>query len=155
MSESQSVAVIGLGYVGLTLAIAMAQRGIAVVGVERRQDVVDLVKSGRPHFSEEGLEDALRDAMAKGHFRVSTTLADFPPVSTYIITVGTPLGDDGHPRLDMVESATREVIDHMEDGALIVLRSTVKIGTTREVVGRTLGRGRTDRVACDVPRTHA
>lgn len=53
---------------------------------------------------------------------------------TYIITVGTPLSSDGLVRTDMIEAASREVTANMGDGALVILRSTVKVGTTRDVV---------------------
>jgi UDP-N-acetyl-D-mannosaminuronic acid dehydrogenase len=53
---------------------------------------------------------------------------------TYIITVGTPLSSEGLVRTDMIEAATREVTANMGDGALVILRSTVKVGTTRDVV---------------------
>jgi UDP-N-acetyl-D-mannosaminuronic acid dehydrogenase len=53
---------------------------------------------------------------------------------TYIITVGTPLSPDGVARLDMIESAARDIAENMRDGALVLLRSTVKVGTTRNVV---------------------
>ncbi|MCW2559054.1 MAG: ywqF 2, partial [Mycobacterium sp.] len=53
---------------------------------------------------------------------------------TYIITVGTPLAPDGVARVDMIEAAARDIAANMRDGALVILRSTVKIGTTRDVV---------------------
>ncbi len=53
---------------------------------------------------------------------------------TYIITVGTPLSPDGVARVDMIERAAREIAENMPDGALVILRSTVKVGTTRDVV---------------------
>lgn len=138
MKDIERVAVVGLGYVGLTLAVAMAQRGIEVIGVERRKEVVDLTNAGQPHFSEEGLGEILQQVVERGALRAATSFADVAPCDAYVITVGTPLGTDGNPRLDMVDSATREVVSHMADGALIVLRSTVKLGTTRDVVARVL-----------------
>jgi len=128
------VGVIGLGYVGLTLATALADVGMRVVGIEIRDDVVDLVNSGKAHFSETGLNDHLSNVTRSGNLRA---LTDFEPGTTcgvYIITVGTPLDKDGLPRLDFIRNATRQVGAAMPDGALVIVRSTVKVGTTREIV---------------------
>lgn len=133
-TNNYDVGILGLGYVGLTLATVLAEAGNKVVGVEKRSDVVELTNQGVPHFSETGLRDALIRVTQSGrlvaiqHFDSSVTC------STYIITVGTPLSGDGNVRLDMIEAATREVAENMSDGALVVLRSTVKVETTRGVV---------------------
>lgn len=130
-----SVVIVGLGYVGLTLAVALAQRGCRVTGLEKRQEVVDLTNSGKPHFSETGLEEAMQAVLASGHFTACTELPADLAADAYVITVGTPLiAGTTRPRLDMIEQASRQVAEHMRDGALVVLRSTVKLGTTRNVV---------------------
>jgi len=128
------IAVIGLGYVGLTLATVMGEVGFSVVGVEKRKDVVDKTNSGVPHFSETGLGGALRRVTSSGNLKAVTEINEEKPCDVYVITVGTPLNAEGLARLDMIESAVNQVVDHMPDGALIILRSTVKIGTTRNIV---------------------
>jgi UDP-N-acetyl-D-mannosaminuronic acid dehydrogenase len=105
-----------------------------VVGVEKRKDVVDKTNSGAPHFSETGLEGALRRVISSGNLKAVTEINEEKPCDVYVITVGTPLNAEGLARLDMIESAVNQVVDHMPDGALIILRSTVKIGTTRNVI---------------------
>ena len=140
--EPVRVVIVGLGYVGLTLAVALAQRGVHIIGLERRMDVVQSVNNGAPHFSEKGLGESLRSVVAAGQLVASQSLRDFPPASIYIITVGTPLNANGEPRLDMIENAASETAEHMSEGALIILRSTVKIGTTRTVVAPILAKSR-------------
>ena len=132
------VAVIGLGYVGLTLAVALADTGFRVLGVERRQDVVDSINGGAPHFSENGLPEMLSHAVETGHLRAVGALENGAQAGIYVITVGTPLDATGKARTDFIEAATREVADNMAPGALVVLRSTVKIGTARNVVAPVL-----------------
>jgi len=135
------VAIIGLGYVGLTLGVALARRGVAVYGIEKRAEVVEMTNAGRPHFAEVGLENALQSVVAAGSFAASQTTEGLPPCDFYIITVGTPLKAGTHqPRLDMIEQATAEVAGHMPEGAAVILRSTVKIGTTRSIVKPVLDR---------------
>lgn len=134
MAARYDVGVIGLGYVGLTLATVLAEVGLKVIGLEKRADVVDLTNAGTPHFSENGLEEMLGRVVAAGHLTAAECFAPGVVCDTYVITVGTPLDTQGSARLDMIEAATRQVAETMEDGALVVLRSTVKIGTTRDVV---------------------
>ena len=128
------VAVIGLGYVGLTLAVALADKGMKVLGVEKRADVVEMTNKGEPHFSETGLAEMLGHAVQTGKLTAVETLSPDVAANVYVITVGTPLADSGEARLDYIEAAARAVAENMPDGALVVLRSTVKIGTSRSVV---------------------
>jgi UDP-N-acetyl-D-mannosaminuronic acid dehydrogenase len=132
--KENRVCVIGLGYVGLTLATVMAEAGFDVLGVEKREHVVDLTNNGIPHFTEPGLADAMNRAIASGALKASTKVHSSDLRNIFIITVGTPLNAEGKPRLDMVEAATREVANAMSENTLVIVRSTVKIGTTREVV---------------------
>lgn len=128
------IGVIGLGYVGLTLATVLAETGSRVLAVEKRPDVVELTNRGVPHFSEAGLPDALSRVTKSGGLTAAGKFADSVICDIYIITVGTLLSSDGRVRLDMIEAAAREVAQNMRDGALVVLRSTVKVETTRRVV---------------------
>ena len=147
------VAVVGLGYVGLTLATALADTGFRVLGVERREDVVEQTKRGVPHFSENGLPEMLAHAVQEGTLQAATTFG-VETADIYVITVGTPLAPDGKARLDFIEAATREVAENMADGALIILRSTVKIGTARNVVAPILkASGKTFEIAMCPERT--
>ncbi len=130
-----SAAVLGLGYVGMTLAVTLARRGVRVHGIETRRDVVDMTNARIPHFAENGLQAALSEVMDSGKFTAHSSLDEVPAADYYVITVGTPLVVGSYqPRLDMIELASRQVAAHMQDDAVVVLRSTVKIGTTRNVV---------------------
>ena len=131
------VCVLGMGYVGLTLAVVMAERGFEVHGAEINKGVLSKIADGSPHFFEQGLEVRLKRALKAGSLRFVERIADIPAAalpSVYVITVGTPLGADKRPRMDMVSNVAAEVAEQMPDGALVVLRSTVRLGTTRSVV---------------------
>jgi UDP-N-acetyl-D-mannosaminuronic acid dehydrogenase len=128
------VGIVGLGYVGLTLATVLAEAGCSVVGVEKRPDIVEMTNGGTPHFTETGLPDALSGVTKSKKLTAAEKFDNSFSCDTYIITVGTPLSPDGVARLDMIEAAARDIAENMRDGALVVLRSTVKVGTTRDVV---------------------
>jgi UDP-N-acetyl-D-mannosaminuronic acid dehydrogenase len=128
------ICILGLGYVGLTLAVAMADVGFQVHGIEVREDVLDDLGKGIPHFWEPRLEQKLKRTVANGSFTFSKDTPADLDASVFVITVGTPLNDAGEARLDMVATATRQLISGMKPNALVILRSTVKLGTARNVV---------------------
>ena len=136
MSSTQrfDVGIIGLGYVGLTLATVLAEVGLRVVGVEKRAEVVRQTREGKPHFVETGLADALGRVVRTKRLLAVESFPEDCFCDVYVITVGTPLGQDGLARVDMIEAAARQVALNMRPGALVILRSTVKIGTTRQNV---------------------
>ena len=134
--ENKKICIVGIGYVGLTLAVVMAERGFDVIGLEINTGIVAKLTAGEPHFHEVGLEPRLREQLALGRLRFDSDhrTDDVRDCRVFILTVGTPLDDAGRPRMDMVSRAATEVADSMSDGALVVLRSTVKLGTSRDVV---------------------
>ncbi len=132
--RDHSVCIMGLGYVGLTLATAMAGVGFDVLGVEIRDDILEKIKQGQPHFFEPGLEDRLSNLIKKGRIQFSKIIPENWGGTVFIITVGTPLGSDGKIRIDYIEGVSRQVGEHLKEGDMVVMRSTVKIGTTRHRV---------------------
>ncbi len=130
----RNVCVLGLGYVGMTLAVAMADAGFQVHGVEIRDDILDKLAEGVPHFHEPGLAERLRHVLQRGRLSFGRTPDCDRRHSVYIITVGTPLDGTGRVRTDMIEAASRQVAECLRDGDMVILRSTVKLGTTRTIV---------------------
>lgn len=130
----RGVCVIGLGYVGLTLAVTMAEIGFDVVGVEKRDDIVEALRAGKPHFHEPGMGEIVQRVQSLGSLQVHAEIPRRCTANVYIITVGTPLDEAGRVRLDMVQHAAHEVADHLQDDALVVLRSTVRLGVTRGLI---------------------
>ena len=132
--RDREICVLGLGYVGLTLAVAMADVGFSVLGVEIRDSVLQGLSRGKAHFHEPGLEERLRRVASDRHFRWAKHIPDAWTGTVFIVTVGTPLADNGRARVDMVENVSREVSEHLKAADLVIMRSTVKLGTTRQRV---------------------
>lgn len=128
------ICILGMGYVGLTLAVAMADTGFDVRGIEVRDEVLDLLKQRRAHFWEPRLDDKLKRVIDNGRFTFGKEMDPDFNADVYVITVGTPLSKEGVAYLGSVERASRQVGSVMRDGALVILRSTVKLGTARNVV---------------------
>ena len=119
---------IGLGYVGLSLAVCLANKGFRVTGYDIDANKVERINSGEPPFYEPGLEGLLRRSLKKG-FRAFTEMT---PSHINFITVGTPQDNNGVD-LNQVESASGELgasLAGMDGYSLVVVKSTVPPGTT-------------------------
>ena len=132
--RDKTVCVLGLGYVGLTLAATLADVGFKVLGIEIRDDVLRMLQDGAPHFYEPGLKEKLGRVVRNGNLEFYKKIPKGNSATVYIITVGTPLGTTGHARLDMIENISAEIATHLKEGDLVIVRSTVMLGTTRRVV---------------------
>lgn len=120
----------GLGYIGLPTAIIAAKHGVDVVGVDINPQVVEMTNAGELHIVEPGMEEMLREVVAKGKLRASTS----PETSdAYFIVVPTPFKGDHEPDISYVESATRMVLPLLKQGDLYVIESTSPVGTTEKM----------------------
>jgi UDP-N-acetyl-D-mannosaminuronic acid dehydrogenase len=129
------VAVIGLGRVGLPLALSFADRGLEVIGIEREPLVLEELAAGRMPFAETGTQELLERVQAAGRFRTSRLVQDAAEADHIVLTIGTPAYV--HIEIDM--SQVRSVIDDLlpvlREGHSVILRSTVAPGTTEWVGG--------------------
>lgn len=130
---SLKICICGIGYVGLTLAIIMAEKGYDVTGIDQDPRVIDRLYHGKPHFFETGLPEKLQLHLNRGlRFLESIPTESF---DAYIITVGTPLrSGQKTPDLTSLENATISVAEKLRDGDTVILRSTVPLGITRNFV---------------------
>lgn len=125
-------AVIGLGYVGLPLAATLA-RTRSVIGVDKSAAVRAAAAKGVPPFHEPGLGQLLQ-SLPPGSFTVSQTLPSAPPEAA-VICVGTPLDpSSAEPDMTHLRAAATHVAEHMAEDTLVVVRSTVPVGTCRQEV---------------------
>jgi nucleotide sugar dehydrogenase len=112
----------------------MADVGFRVLGLEIRDDVLNGLERGEPHFFEPGLKDMLQRLVKQGRLKFAKHLPDQCDATVFIITVGTPLDDHGRARLDIVANVAGEVAAHLKPNDLVVMRSTLKLGVTRNAV---------------------
>jgi len=132
---SHDVAVIGLGRIGLPLAISFADEGLSVLGVDKDSERLETVRAGRMPFKEPATEAPLGAALGAGRLTLSERAADAAAADAIVLTLGTPTFS--HIEIDM--SDIRDVLDallpHLRPGHLLVLRSTVAPHTTEFVAG--------------------
>ncbi len=127
-NENSVVAVIGLGYVGLPLAVEAVRQGVRCIGLDVNADTVAELNAGRSHVDD--IDDAeIAETVAAG-FEATTDARRLDECDTVVICVPTPLDQHQAPDLRAVESATRTIRDHLRAGMLVVLESTTYPGTT-------------------------
>lgn len=123
----------GCGHVGLPLAIAFADRGLHVGIYDIDPNAVEIVSSGRLPFMEKDAEPMLRRALDAGRL-VATTAPDvIARADTVVVVIGTPVDEHLNPNPHAVTRALRSSSEHFRDGQMLVLRSTVYPGVTRNV----------------------
>jgi UDP-N-acetyl-D-mannosaminuronic acid dehydrogenase len=125
-----SVAVVGLGYIGLPTAVSLATGGLEVIGVEVNPDIIERVNRGEAPFAEPDLSVGVSGAVAMGRLRAQREMAS---ADAYVIAVPTPFTGDHHPDLSYVTAAAEAIADVLHGGEVIVLESTAPPGTTRRV----------------------
>jgi nucleotide sugar dehydrogenase len=123
--------VVGLGYVGVPMAVRATEAGLDVVGLDTNAGVVDGLNAGHSHIDDVN-EVVLGEALGRG-FRATTDPACIADADVVVVCVPTPLSEDGGPDLRPVVSAAGVIGEHVTPGTLVVLESTTYPGTTEEV----------------------
>jgi nucleotide sugar dehydrogenase len=130
----RTVAVVGLGKIGLPLAAQFASKGLRVIGCDVLPEVVESVNAGRSHVLEEpGLAEAIREAVAKKLLRATVDTAAAVRESATVVLI-VPLLTDREHRIDFrnLESAAHAVGTGLSDDTLVICETTVPVGTTRK-----------------------
>ncbi|MBG0739166.1 UDP-N-acetyl-D-mannosamine dehydrogenase [Paeniglutamicibacter antarcticus] len=121
MRNISTVAVVGLGYIGLPTAAILATNGLQVIGVDVNQRTVDAVNEGRVPFVEPDLGIHVAGAVSNGSLKASTAT---PAADAFIVAVPTPFKEDHTADLSYIEAAARGIAPVLQGGELIILEST-------------------------------
>jgi UDP-N-acetyl-D-glucosamine dehydrogenase len=125
--------VVGLGYVGLPLAMELVRAGYRVIGFDVQQKVVDALNAGRSHVGDVAAA-AVGSAVQEGRFTATTDLGRLREPDVISICVPTPLSKTKDPDVSYVLAATESVKTALRPGQLVILESTTYPGTTRELM---------------------
>lgn len=127
----ETIGVVGLGYVGLPLAIAFAESNSTVIGVDISPERVNLLRRGKSYLTDISDEDI---ASVRERFYPTTSYADLRECDAVIICVPTPLAKTGEPDISFILSAVENFRPYLRRGMLVVLESTTYPGTTEELL---------------------
>jgi UDP-N-acetyl-D-glucosamine dehydrogenase len=138
MTETASgqVGVVGLGYVGLPLSLAMTEAGYEVVGVDVDTNRIESLREGQSYVND--VDNGTVSAALANGFEPTTSYADLSTVDAVSICVPTPMRKSGTPNLSYVASAVEDLADVISEDVTVVLESTVYPGATEKFVAETL-----------------
>jgi UDP-N-acetyl-D-mannosaminuronic acid dehydrogenase len=154
MNEERYISVIGLGRVGLPLALCFADRGLRVLGIDHDAKVLSSLRAGQMPFNEAGTQALLDRVRRSGRLELTDRAADAAQADDIVITIGTPSFSHIESDLRQVRAALDDLLPLLRPGHSLILRSTIAPGTTDFVAGY-LEKRRGLRVGDDVFVAHA
>ncbi len=122
---AMKLAVIGLGYVGLSSAIGFAEKGNGIIGIDKNIEKISELRKGICPIYEPGLSGALKKHLMKGRIIFSSEMQDINKTDIIFIAVGTPSKETGEPDLSFVEAVGKEIAPYINEEQTIVIKSTV------------------------------
>ena len=130
MENKPKVVMMGLGYIGLPTAALIASRGLNVIGVDIREEVVETINKGEIHIVEPDLDGLVHHVVKEGHLKASIAPVE---ADVYLIAVPTPFKENHVPDLSYVSAAAKKIIPTLKKGSLVILESTSPVGTTQKI----------------------
>lgn len=131
LSDSTTVSVIGLGYIGLPAAAMFASRKVNVIGVDVNQNAIDTINQGKIHIVEPELDMIVQAAVLGGYLKATNKPE---PADAFLIAVPTPFKENYEPDLSYVLAAARSIAPVLKRGDIVILESTSPVGTTETMV---------------------
>jgi len=132
-TKEAMIGVVGLGYVGLPLAVEYAERGFSTVGIDLDEERIRQLNAGDNYIDD--LDDAaVRSLVDDRQLRGASSFAPSDEIDVFFICVPTPVTDTNEPDTSYIEAATRSIAEHLRVGQLVVLKSTTYPDTTEGVV---------------------
>jgi len=132
-NRESSVAVIGLGYVGLPLAVTVAKKGFKVIGIDVNKNNIQRINSGENYIGDVDDSD-LVNVVNSGNLIASNDYSLIKDVDVIAIAVPSPLDKHHQPDMRYIQSAIDSIVEHLSENTLVVLESTTYPGTTQEVI---------------------
>lgn len=132
-NKTAKIAVIGLGYVGLPLAVQKAKAGFTVIGIERKRERVDMVNKGKTYIPDV-VNDDLEKVVKNGKLKATQSFNPISEVNVICICVPTPLTKNKEPDTQYIENVTKRMLPYLHKDQLIILESTTYPGTTEEII---------------------
>lgn len=132
--KSINIALVGFGYIGTCIGAVLANRGYRVHGIDVRKNMVDAINKGQSLINEPGLASLIEKTVHNKTLSASTEFRAIEKCDVVVVTVGTPLGQNFDPDTKDIISATESILPFVQDGQIIVLKSTVPPNITEKVV---------------------
>jgi len=132
--DNKKIMLYGMGYIGLTLAVVLSNAGLQVTGVDKDNNIIKNLQKGKPHFFENGLDSLLNSTIQENSIQFTSDIYN-NKADIYIICVGTPFDRaNGIADLSQIREVSQDIASKIKKSDLVILRSTVPVGTTRNEV---------------------
>lgn len=132
-TKQAKIGIIGLGYVGLPLAIEMVKKGFQVIGIDKNTEKIAKLTNGESYIAD--LSDAvIQEVLEEEKLETTADFSKLANVDVMIICVPTPTSADGTPNISYIEDASKSIAQYISANTLVILESTTYPGTTEEVV---------------------
>lgn len=128
------IALIGLGYVGLPLAILCAKKKYKVIGLDNNKEIIQKISMGKIHFKDEKLKKNLKKVVSSGNLSVFSDFNKLKDCNIFIICVSTPVKKNKEPDLSFINTAIKKISPFIKKGSIIVLESTVYPGVCEDEI---------------------
>jgi len=132
VNRKSTIGIIGLGYVGLPLAIRFSEEGFKVVGFDIDKEKVNLLNSGKSYIKH--IKEGAISAMSNNGFKATADFSEITNVNVIIICVPTPLGVHNEPDLSYIQGTLENIKPYLKENQLLILESTTYPGTTQEIL---------------------
>ena len=132
------VAIIGAGYIGSVLAAVLAENGAEVTAIDIDKNIVNTINHGKSPIEEPGLEELILKNVKSGQLKASNDISEISKVDTILLTVGTPLSDDGSIDKNALRNAIKSIGPFIVDNQLVIVKSTVSPYSTENEVAKPL-----------------
>lgn len=129
-----TVAIVGFGYIGTCIGSVLADKGLLVIGIDTKKEVVDEINQGTTSINEPDLKELIQKNVTAKRLYATTDFSFIKEADIIIITVGTPLERNFEPDLTQIIAASTEVSKYLKIGQLVILKSTIPPYTTESIV---------------------
>lgn len=131
--KKATIGVVGLGYVGLPLAVEYADQGFSTIGIDLDETRVQKLNDGI-NYNDDLNDDRIRRLVAEGHLRATSSYDEAEGIDVFFVCVPTPVTEHKDPDTSCIEAATASIAEHLRPGQLVILKSTTYPTTTETVV---------------------
>jgi UDP-N-acetyl-D-mannosaminuronic acid dehydrogenase len=155
VGENVQIVVIGCGAIGLPIAVAFASRGADVLGVDNDAQLIAKLAAADSQLLDDGLQEAMKRSLAAGNIRFAQSPGHYPGRRVLVLAVPTPVDDRGRWVRESIDDAFAQALSFARDDDLLVIKSTVPVGTARSLATRSRDIGRKLHVAACPDRSIA